>query len=116
MNECVSTETTKDTTHAKCGWADLVKSNINRFYSFTQPQVVGPISTEGAAEIPVNTRFLRIYRHFLLKELNPRNRAQENSPRENSEDGLKICNEPKVIQREGKCCHPWSGEMPQRST
>ena len=52
----------------------------------------------------------------LLKVLNLRNRAQENSPRENSEDGLKICNEPRVIQREGKCYHPWSGEMPQRST
>ena len=43
------TESSGDTAHAKCGRAETVKSNIDRFHSFPKPQVAGPIPAEGAS-------------------------------------------------------------------
>ena len=45
----VDQQTGSRTAHKKSGCAETVKSNEDRFQSFPQPQVVGPIPIEGAS-------------------------------------------------------------------
>ena len=53
VNKREQTETTSDNADTKSGRAETVKSNVDRFHPFPEPQVAGPIPAEGASRIKV---------------------------------------------------------------
>ncbi len=115
MNECASTETTRDTAHAKCGWTETVKSNVNSF-PFAHPQVVGPIPAEGAAEIPVNTGFcsfigISCWKNWIL-EIEHKRTVHEKIPRMTWKyaKSQRLFNVKESVTTHGR------GRCPQRST